>query len=195
MKKISFFTQGILLSAGLLMLYCTGGAKVSLSKDEVVALAREAYIFVTPLIYTDATRLSSPTPDNRLYVHRTFPDHTFRQVVAPNNDTNYSLAFLELSKDAVVVEIPDTKGRYYVFPLQDAWTNNFFLPGKRTTGAGAQKYLITAPGWAGEAPEGLTQVKSPTELVWIIGRIQVNSPEDQQQVVYPLQQQFVLKTL
>jgi hypothetical protein len=194
MKKISLLAQCALLSTGLLMLYCTGG-NAKLSKDEAVALAREAYIFVTPLIYTDVTRVTSPLPDNYLFAHSTFPDHTFRQVVAPNNDTNYSLAFLELSEDAVVVEIPDTKGRYYVFPFQDAWTNNFFLPGKRTTGTGAQKYLITAPSWTGETPEGFTRVESPTDLVWAIGRIQVNSPEDQQNVVYPLQQQFVLKTL
>jgi hypothetical protein len=195
MTKKIFIAQCAFLAVALIMLYCTGGGKAKLSKDEAVALAREAYIFLTPLIYTDVTRVTSPLPDNYLYAHSTFPDHTFRQVVAPNNDTNYSLAFLELSKDAVVVEIPDTKGRYYVFPLQDAWTNNFFLTGKRATGTGAQKYLVTAPGWAGEVPEGFTQIKSPTELVWAIGRIQVNSPQDQRDFVYPLQQQFVLKTL
>jgi hypothetical protein len=174
---------------------CTGNRQVRLSKDETIALAREAYLFVTPLIYTDVTRVTSPVPDNHLYAFDGFPDHTFRQVVAPNNDTNYSLAFLDLSKDAVVVELPDTEGRYYVFPLLDAWTNNFFLPGKRTTGTGAQKYLVTPPCWTGDVPEGLTRVEAPTHLVWAIGRIQVNSPEDQRDFVRPLQQQFVLKTL
>jgi hypothetical protein len=177
------------------LLSCTGGNRPKLSKDEVVELAREAYIYITPLIYTDVTRVVSPTPDNYLHHQNVFPDHTFRQVVAPNNDTNYSSAFLELGEEPIVVELPDTKGRYYVFPLQDAWTNNFFLPGKRTTGTGVQKYIITGPRWKGKIPEGLTQVQSPTELVWIIGRIQVNSPEDQKDFVYPLQQQFVLKTL
>jgi hypothetical protein len=160
-----------------------------------VALAREAYLFVTPLVYTDVTRVVSHVPDNTLYAFDVFPDHTFRRVVAPNNDTNYSLAFLELSEDAVVVELPDTQGRYYVFPLQDAWTNNFFLPGKRVTGTAPQKYLVTGPRWTGDVPPGLTQIKSPTNLVWAIGRVQVNSPEDQRDVVYPLQQQFVVKPL
>jgi hypothetical protein len=195
MKKKLFSAAGALQCAALCLLICAGCGKPALSKDEIVALAREAYLFVTPLIYTDVTRLSYPIPDNYLFSYNVFPDHTFRQVVAPNNDTNYSIAFLELSRDAVVVEIPDTRGRYYVFPLQDAWTNNFFLPGKRTTGTGAQKYLITPPDWTGDVPEGLTRVESPTALAWAIGRIQVNSPDDQRDFVYPLQRQFTLKTL
>jgi hypothetical protein len=165
------------------------------SKEEVVALAREAYLFVTPLVYTDVTRIASPVPDNRLQTFDGFPDHTFRQVVAPNNDTNYAIAFLDLSEEAVVIELPDTEGRYYVFPLLDAWTNNFFLPGKRITGTGAQKYLVTPPGWTGETPEGLTRVSSPTTLVWAIGRVQVNSSADLRDFVLPLQQRFALKTL
>jgi hypothetical protein len=195
MKPILSSVKHALWLGVLCLSSCTGGNKANLSKDEAVALAREAYIYLTPLIYTDVTRLSYPIPDNTLFSYNEFPDHTFRQVVAPNNDTNYSLAFLELSRDAVVIEIPDTRGRYYVFPLQDAWTNNFFLPGKRTTGTGAQKYLITPPGWTGETPSGLTRVEAPTQLVWAIGRIQVNSPDDQRDFVYPLQQQFKLQTL
>lgn len=195
MKKIQISGKYLFLSIAVFLSSCTGNSRTGLSKDEVTALAQEAYLFVMPLIYTDVTRLNYPIPDNYLFAYNVFPDHTFRQVVAPNNDTNYSVAFLELSRDAVVVEIPDTRGRYYVFPLQDAWTNNFFLPGKRTTGTGAQKYLVTPPGWTGETPEGLTRVESPTNLVWAIGRIQVNSPEDQRDFVYPLQQQFVLQTL
>ncbi|MDR2040726.1 MAG: DUF1254 domain-containing protein [Tannerella sp.] len=195
MKKIRFIVKYTLLT-GVFLLSCrTGNHSTGLSKEEATALAREAYLFLTPLIYTDVTRVASPLPDNRLHVFDGFPDHTFRQVVAPNNDTNYAIAFLDLSEEAVVIEWPDTKGRYYVFPLQDAWTNNFFLPGKRTTGTEAQKYLVTPPGWTGEVPGGLTQVKSPTTLVWAIGRVQVNSPEDLRDFVLPLQRQIVLQPL
>jgi hypothetical protein len=184
----------LLLAAGFLI-SCSTTHRSKLSNDEIVSLVREAYLFASPLIYTDVTRVNSAFPDNSLYHLTRFPDHTFRQVVAPNNDTNYSLAFLELNEEPVVVDIPDTQGRYYVFPLQDAWTNNFVLPGKRTTGSGRQQYIITGPGWEGEIPPGLTQIKSPTNLVWIIGRIQVNSPEDQAEFVTPLQNRFKLATL
>ncbi|MDR1675357.1 MAG: DUF1254 domain-containing protein [Tannerella sp.] len=195
MKKMRFSVEYALLCGVLFLSSCTGGNKTGLSNDEVTALAREAYLFVTPLVYTDVTRVSSPVPDNRLHVFDGFPDHTFRQVVAPNNDTNYSIAFLDLNGDAVVIELPGTEGRYFVFPLQDVWTNNFFLPGKRITGTGAQKYLVTPPGWTGETPEGLTRVESPSRLVWVIGRVQVNSPEDLRDFVLPLQRRIVLKPL
>ena len=62
--------------------------------------------------------------------------------------------------------------------MLDAWTNVFFSPGKRTTGTETQTYLITGPGWKGEVPVDMKQVKSPTNIVWLIGRIQVNSAKD-----------------
>jgi hypothetical protein len=77
----------------------------------------------------------------------------------------------------------------------DAWTNVFASFGKRTTGTKPQQYVITGPRWKGVLPAGLKEVKSPTNLVWIIGRIQVNSPTDQVNFVSPIQDQFKLATL
>jgi hypothetical protein len=52
-------------------------------------------------------------------------------------------------------------------------------PGTRTTGTGAQEYAITGPGWRGALPPGVVQVKAPTALVWIVGRIYcTGTPED-----------------
>ena len=51
--------------------------------------------------------------------------HEDREVVSPNNDTLYSIAWLDLEKEPVVLHVPDTKGRYYVMQLLDAYTNNF----------------------------------------------------------------------
>ena len=55
--------------------------------------------------------------------------------------------------------------------MLDAWTDVFQVPGKRTTGTGPQKYAITGPGWKGKLPEGVKQYKSPTSIVWLLGRI------------------------
>jgi hypothetical protein len=55
-------------------------------------------------------------------------------------------------------------------PMLDGWTNVFQVPGKRTTGDRAQVYALTGPGWKGELPKGVTEYKSPTNLVWILGR-------------------------
>jgi hypothetical protein len=69
--------------------------------------------------------------------------------------------------------------RYYLMPILDGWTNVFQVPGKRTTGGAAQKYAITGPGWSGTLPAELTEYKSPTALVWILGRIYcTGTPED-----------------
>ena len=56
-------------------------------------------------------------------------------------------------------------------PMLDGWTDVFQVPGKRTTGTGAQTYAITGPGWKGTLPEGVKEYKSPTALVWILRRI------------------------
>jgi hypothetical protein len=168
---------------------------VKLNKAAVLKLAASAYIYGLPAVFTDFTRQASGAPNN-IYAHgHKFPDHTSRLVVAPNNDTNYSSAFLDLGDDAVVLTLPDTHDRYYVVPLMDAWTNVFATFGKRTTGTGLQTYVITGPHWKGTLPDGLKQVKAPTDLVWIIGRIQVNSPDDQANFVSKIQDQFKITLL
>ena len=57
-------------------------------------------------------------------------------VVRPNADTLYSTAWLELSKEPILLKVPDTHGRYYVMQLLDAWTETFGMSGKRTDGTG-----------------------------------------------------------
>lgn len=173
----------------------TDTSKINLSKEQVLKIAKDAYLYGLPVVFTDFTRQASGQLSNIFSHGHKFPDHTSRWVVAPNNDTNYSSAFLDLGEDAIVLNIPDTKGRYFVVPLMDAWTNVFASFGKRNTGTQAQKYLITGPKWKGIVPAGLKQVKSPTDLVWVIGRIQVNSTEDQANFVSKIQDQFTLTTL
>jgi hypothetical protein len=60
----------------------------------------------------------------------------------------------------------------------DAWTNVFASPGARTTGTRVGKFVITGPGWTGPLPAGMQELKSPTNIVWILGRTQTNGPED-----------------
>ena len=68
--------------------------------------------------------------------------------------------------------------RYYLLPFYDAYSNVFASPGTRTTGTDAQFLLIAGPNWKGETPEGMSLIQSPTQMTWLLGRIQVNSPED-----------------
>ena len=57
---------------------------------------------------------------NQLNHIQQFPDHDFRNVVRPNNDTSHSIASLDLGDGPLILSVPDTQGRYYGMPLMDA---------------------------------------------------------------------------
>lgn len=147
----------------------------------------EAVVYGLPVVIMDLTREkltnvatpgTSTAPVNQFAHMRQFPDASFRDVVRANVDTLYSSAFLDLTAEPIVLSAPDTRGRYYLMPMLDAWTNVFASPGKRTTGTKAGNYAITGPGWTGTLPKGVTQIKAPTNMVWIIGRTQTDGPAD-----------------
>lgn len=85
--------------------------------------------------------------------------------------------------------------RYYLLPMLDGWTDVFQVPGKRTTGGKAQTYAITGPGWTGTLPAGVTEYKSPTGLVWILGRIYCTGTPEDYAKVHALQDKFTLVPL
>jgi hypothetical protein len=73
--------------------------------------------------------------------------------------------------------------RYYIMPMLDGWSEVFEMASSRINGGKPQTYVINGPGWSGALPRGATQVKSPTGMVWILGRIYcTGTPEDYQAV-------------
>lgn len=162
------------------------------------ALAVEAYTFGYPLITMEMTRrvitnVAAPVgtrgPMGQLIKLRQYPDATFRDVTAPNADTLYTTTFVDVGKEPWIVSLPDTKGRYALFPMLDGWTTVFQAPGKRTTGTGPQTYAITGPGWTGKLPAGIKQYKSATSLVWLLGRIYCTGTPEDYKAVHALQDQ------
>jgi hypothetical protein len=134
------------------------------------------------LTMRNATHVAAPigmaAPINQFANVPMFPNAAFKQVVRANVDTLYSSAFLDLTNEPLVLSVPDTHGRYYLLPMCDAWTNVFASPGTRTTGNAAHDFIIVGPNWKGTPPAGLQPLKSPTNLVWILGRTQTNGPGD-----------------
>ena len=131
----------------------------------------------------------------QFYNARTYPDAAFRDVTAPNADTLYSTAWLDLAKEPYILSLPDEGDRYFLIPMLDAWTTVFQVPGKRTTGDKAQTYAITGPNWKGELPKGVTEYKSPTNLVWIIGRTYCSGTPADYEAVHALQDKYSLVPL
>ena len=151
------------------------------------AAAKDAYLYGYPLVLMDVTRakmtnVPSPSgnsaPMGQFASIRAFPDATFTDVVSPNADTLYSIAWLDLEQEPIVMSVPDTHGRYYLMEMLDGWTNVIPSPGKRTTGTGKADFAVTGPGWSGTLPAGVKEIKSPTALVWVIGRTQTNGKAD-----------------
>ena len=163
----------------------------SITAAEVRAIGAEAYVHFYPLISMDITRkqltnverpVGIQTPMNTFKNMEAYPAPDFKAVVRPNFDTLYSSAWLDLTKEPIIISVPDTSGRYYLLPMLDMWSDVFASPGWRTTGTQAADFLITAPGWNGKVPAGFTHIAAPTPYFWIIGRIKTDGPPDYEAV-------------
>ncbi len=160
----------------------------ALPSDQIGEVAANAYLYAYPLILMELTRRIatnvadtrqfSKAPMNQFANLPAFPDATFTDVVRPNLDTLYSLMWFDVSKEPLLISVPDSGGRYYLLPMLDMWTDVFQSTGKRTTGTGAQLLAIAEPRWQGPLPAGAMLVHSPTAIGWIIGRTQTNGKAD-----------------
>jgi len=174
----------------------TPAAAPQATAEDLTELVSDAYVFAYPLVTMEMTRRvmtneaeakGTRAPMGHLVRMRVYPDAKFRDVTAPNADTLYTTGWFDVAKEPYVLTIPDSKDRYYLFPMLDGWTNVFEVPGKRTTGTAAQTYAITGPGWTGTLPAGVKELKSPTAIVWILGRIYCTGTPEDYKAVYAMQ--------
>src|SRR5215475_12240196 len=183
--------------ASLVLAQSAPQAPVS-SEQEAYAIGVDAYLYFYPLVTMDLTRKQFTNiepgkefgkgPMNMFTNVPEYPPANLKTVVRPNFDTLYSIAWLDLTKEPMIVSVPDTSGRYYLLPMLDMWTDVFASPGWRTTGTQAGNFFIAPPGWRPDLrdrfieefklPKDTQRIDAPTHYVWIIGRTKTDGPPD-----------------
>jgi len=175
---------------------CSPGRSEAARPDlaETKAIAEEGFIYGLPIVMnyavmyeyaidSDSEQYKAPF-NHILNEHRvfTYEDTT---VVTPNSDTPYSLSWLDLRAEPVVLSVPAVQeGRYYSVMLNDGNTFNYGYIGSRATGNQAGDYLVAGPRWKGETPPGIRKVfHSTTDFSLAAYRTQLFGPDDMRNVI------------
>jgi hypothetical protein len=196
---------GSILASGLFLFASAAQAQQQskLNSTEALAIATDAYVYGYSLLTSDVTRLQMSNvpavetlkaPLNQFIIVKRYPPADYRGVSAPNADTLYSLAWLDLAEPQVFSH-PDMGERYFLFPMVDLWMTIFNSPGSRTTGQKPGTYLLTGPGWKGTVPSGLTHIESATRYMVILGRTYADGTEADYKAVNALQAQYRITPL
>lgn len=185
-------------------------------EDWAYTVGKQAYVFAYPWLYfAELENLWIGTPKkkgidmpwNKFYHFRNTVTAKYRAGGSPNNDTLYSVVFLDVSKEPIILSHPDIEDRYFTFEITSITSDNFAYVGKRTTGGKAGNYLIAGPDWKGKLPKGVQMpatsngtkktglpAVSPTPHVFILGRTQVMNAQDAK-TVNQFQDQYMLTPL
>ncbi|PPA78099.1 cell envelope protein [Achromobacter spanius] len=167
-------------------------AEISLS--ETRAIAEEGYIYGLPIVmnyaimYEYAVDKSSSqykAPFNQIRSLHHVATYKDTAIISPNSDTPYSMMFMDLRTEPIVLSVPAvTKPRYYSVQLIDGSTYNFGYIGSRSTGDEAGDYMVVGPDWKGVMPPGIRKVfRSETQLPFAVFRTQLFNPADMPNVV------------
>jgi hypothetical protein len=143
-------------------------------------LAADAYVLGYPLVVSERTlqSLAERVPENHLSFQPALSNVSSRTIVAPNADTLYAVAPLDLRSEPYVLTLPAIHSRYYSFQLLSAYSDSFAYVGTRATGGRAGRWAITPPGWRGQLPNGITRLAAPTPQLLLLGRFAVTGEAD-----------------
>ena len=182
-----------------------GGCGV-IEEGEAYIYGMESWVYGYPLVMMEVTRdvlTAAPAPNSEgtaapmgqlaKMPHYVSPD--LKKVVRISLNSLWTTGWVDLEKDGIVLSVPDTNGRYYVFSMMNMWTDVFGSVGKRTTGTGPGSFLIVGPNWKGTAPADVKATfRAPTRYAWLLGQTQANGPDDFA-AVNALQAQYKLTPL
>ncbi|KRC74895.1 hypothetical protein D3C87_655090 [compost metagenome] len=158
-----------------------------MSEQELRDTAIDAYVYAYPMVLMElarrtATAVQSPldgkAPVNQFGHKAAFPDPRAVETPWPSADALYSSLWFDVANAPLIVNLPDTGGRYTVLSALDMWSDVFASRGTRTNGSGAQSFAIVGPNWQGSVPAGVDVIRSPTSTGWLIGWTQAGGPQD-----------------
>lgn len=169
--RIFILMSGIILS----LTSCNRQAR---HQRQLEQMARDAFYFGYPLVLMDrnvkfaAAVFQSQSKQKKVpmyqFIHVRNPKESrFKEILTLEDDMSYSMAWVNLSKDPVVLSVPGAGNKYYVGGLVGAWSEIFGTMGSRATGNKAQRFLIAGPQWRGPTPAGMTAIQAPTNLIWL----------------------------
>jgi hypothetical protein len=159
-------------------------------EEYAYTLGVQAYVFGYPWVHLAHIRHAWVTqprnpeftpyaPLNYFWHIRQLADANYRDGGSPNQDTLYSIAWVDLRKGPVILSHPDLGDRFFTFELAAMSSDNFAVVGQNTTGSKAGDYAIIGPNWKGTLPrevEGLPRSTTPSVLIF--GRTLVDGKED-----------------
>jgi len=204
MKRTLINSASTLISATILLTGCgsktdtvTQAEKTEKNRpgiEETKAIAEEGFLYGLPIVMNYAVMYEYAVdrdsgqfkaPFNEIKNEARVYTYKDTAIVTPNSDTPYSILWLDLRAEPIVLSVPAVeKERYYSVMLCDGNTFNYGYIGSRATGTEPGDYLVVGPNWQGDTPAGVKKVfRSSTEFSAVAYRTQLFNSEDMPNVV------------
>lgn len=201
-KSILYFKSAALLLCCITLFACS---KEKVNYDEVRRIAKESYIYGYPMadhyriMYAYWVDEKNPEYKGKINTIVNIPrvyTPNDKAIQTPNSDTPYSMLWLDLRAEPMVLTFPEIeKERYFSVMLVDMYTHDFDYIGSRATGNGGGNFLVAGPGWKGETPKGIKKViRCESELAMAVCRTQLFNPSDLENVK-KVQSEYKIQTL
>jgi hypothetical protein len=183
-----------LVAALVSALTLTNVRAADVTPAETKVIAEEGFIYGLPIVMNyavmyeycvDKNSGQYKAPFNQIKNEARVFTYKDTAIITPNSDTPYSVLWLDLRAEPMVLSVPAVeKSRYYSVMLCDGNTFNYGYIGTRATGPEPGDYMVVGPDWKGEAPTGIKKVfRSSTQFSLAAYRTQLFNPEDMPNVV------------
>jgi len=203
---MSLFAAALLIAA-LIAPAAGAGEPAKLTPAEAKSIAKEAFLWgmhpvaIYHLRYNYAQNDKSPryVGINRLSWDRKPMKALPRVATTPNATTLYGTAILDLSKEPVVITVPEIKDHYWSIQLFDNYARWWHLIGSQFNAPGPVRRLLIGPNWSGKLPEGFVGadiVQSPSDFAGVLARIALtDDTEEELKTVNGIQDHITVMSL